>query len=543
MLTVIQNPSDCNFTRSPITCEIETDNMFVSGDFGDKAKGVFYIPITPAAGNHFDLVWSGGTTYTFTFVTGAAGANQISTNPGGLTDSQYYGQVLTDIITNSSILTNYSVTYVGSGGFQFEAINPGPSYTMSTSTTTGTGLSFTNIINGTTNYLSNVPRPNYKIGIDLLVERSATSGVFDVKFSSDKEPVNNRVRFDLAPVLNVFLQHYFPDPLLAVGTLCDQTSKRFFVKFKEFYGTPAVEQIITVVPPGAVQSAPADMYSFIAYCLKAGFSPKWARIQPINQLDAYIWNYPLFLTTQPRTKTIKVFQREYLYYNLPADYADAEIKVRLKKIQSNGSFTYHYYSEYTGTKSKGFTICFPISPDGGVIANDFASGTAVKYEVDLVGSNDLATPISGNFIYIPDRNPLGDDKMFLFKNSYGGVDTFRSEGGYLQQPEFDKEVSSRMRFIDDKFEQGENVTSQHSKKDTIKVYSGYKKKEDLSWLEDLFLSETVVEWDIESFHWIPIILTTKSFTQHKTNEHLWRAEIEYYRLLSSNVTDRLPAAL
>ena len=55
MITVITNPCAHNFSKSPVICELETDNSIYSGDFGDKAKFVFYITSNPITGDSFRI--------------------------------------------------------------------------------------------------------------------------------------------------------------------------------------------------------------------------------------------------------------------------------------------------------------------------------------------------------------------------------------------------------------------------------------------------------------------------------------------------------
>lgn len=546
MLTILKNTSKYNFARSPVMCEIETDNMFTSGNFGDKAKFVFYIKPSPVEGDQI-LIQSSLTSLNCKFTAGIYPTGLvIPLNPGGVTDYEYFTETVLDaFLSNVGITNYYTVTYIGSGGFSFEAVSPGPSYSDTGSgVVTGTGYNFINLLDGTDNYLTNVPRPNYKIQVDLIMETFFHSGEYETVISAIKEPVNNKISIDFSAACNAKLDYDFPTPNQSTTTWCRNVMKRFYVTIKEIYGTPPVEPDILVINPYLELQVDTNS-TFVGLLLKAGLSPRWNKSLPNLQLENYVWNYPLYLTTKIYPIRVKRHQPEFLYFSLPdaVPTEDLQVKIITKYLDGTADATSYAYN-YTGLCPKGAVLCFPLNNASGIFDTvlSTANTNVKKFIVSIVSASAPATDISPAVEYIPDFSPSRDEKVFLFTNSMGGVDTLRTFSNFEHEVEFEKEVSDRIYRTDDANHLGMYSQSQHEKTDILKVFSGWKTKDELDWMEDLFLAKYVVEvMDIVTF--MPIIITSKRYRKHKTNENLVGVEIEYYRQLKSKVTDRLAAAI
>lgn len=541
MITVITNPSDHNFSRSPVICELETDNMFTSGDFGLHAQFVFYIPTNPANNDEFVVREFGGASQTFVFTNGVNPLKwTIPLRSIGQTDTQYYNIILGRLVL-SSMFTDYDITYIGGGGFKFIARLPGNTYSDGgCGINVGSGYSFNNLVNGTNNFLTNVPRPNYKLAVDLWVERTSSfpSGPFDLVYSSEKEPVNNRFRIDLSRMLDIQLEYYFPAANLNIGVHCNQTCKRFYVVLRELYGNPATNQV-TYAQPNSALAAPGQPITFSAHILKSGLAPRWNKIQPIQQLSAYVWSYPLNLTTK-NTRRIKLYQPEFLFFCFSSHVIYP--KLRITTFYANGTTNVAYQSLFNGAMREGFVGCFPVTPAGSIPFYEMLNGDAVKFEAVVVESSNPTVPVSQPMTYIPDYADLGQNRIFLFTNSMGGVDTFRTEGSYEHDVEFESVVSSRNYFTSDPGHLGSTVESGQFKTDKFNAYSGWMSKEDANWLEDFFLAKYKVEV-IDQILYVPIRILSKGYRRHESDENLFRVEFQYMHQQTSPVTDRLAAAL
>lgn len=540
MLTVITNPSDHNFSRSPVICEIETDNYIQNENLGLHALGIFSITGSGLVGYYIKII-SAAITLQLDFI------NSIVPTVGKIrvkvpADSfpTYWNKVLSDIQLNTGLTALYTVTQDGLGGFFFLAILPGNTYSLTASFINGLGLYYYDNTIGTDDIVIG-PRVNYKIGIDVYVERAMgfPTNVLDKICSFEKEPINNIVKMDLSKFIDTQLDYYFPTPNQSASNHCRQTSKHFYVGLREIYGSPAVEHVTAAAPDIALAS-PGLPITFEAFILKAGFSPRWSRIQSKLQLAAYLWSYPLTLTVFPSTKKIKLFQPEYLFYCFAANCGNPILKVTT--YYADGTTVDAYQSLYSGTMYKGFVGCFPVNFSGSIIYYEMLNGDAVKFTVDLYSDLDHSTLIVGGGTYIPDYNAMGDDKIFMFTNSMSGVDTFRSEGSFTKDTEFSNETSTRIYYSTDLPHLGTEDNSQHLKTNIYKAYSGWLTKDEIVCMEELFLAKYKVEVEDLIYHH-PITITSKKITPHETNEFLFKIEFEYYHQYKSQVTDTLKAAL
>jgi hypothetical protein len=524
MLTVIKNPSDYNFSKSPVICEVETDNYLTSGDFGDKAKLVFYVPPNPVDGNEFKID-TGVISLWYYFTNGINPLKWVvPLRAGGLTDAEYYQIVLTNLQANPGIGTYYTITYVGSGGFLFEAVAPGNTYSNVGSTVNGTGFSFTNLKNGTSNFLTNVPRPNYKLAIDLYIETAINTGVWKFLLQASKEPINNRVKFNLSDHLNSHLNVKFPSSYMG-GTpfLCSETCKRFFVIYKEIYGEPPVNQTFTIGPSGAMDPD-NPTHSYISYILKAAFSQINNRILPSNQLSNYVWGNPSFLSTYPKERDVRIQQPEYLYMCLDRTYI--QLRLKLETTLEDGTIVTDLLPAVPINYAKGSVICFPVNYSGSAMYNKLNAGTATKFSVYAIENADPDTPVSDIIIYYPKYETLKEQKVILYDNSLGGVDTFVFKNHEFTS-EFDSEYSSRFYYTDDATNLGEEIQTNVSKKDVVKVYSGFLSQDKMAALDDFFLSKHKVLYDFNKNLFIPIKVKSAKVSKHKSNRNLNYCEFEY----------------
>lgn len=540
MLTVITNPADHNFSRSPVICEVETDNYIQNENLGLHALGIFSITGSGAVGYYIKII-SAAITLQLDFINSivpTVGKIRVKVPADSFTT--YWNKVLSDIQLNTGLTALYTVTQDGLGGFFFLAILPGNTYSLTTSFINGLGLYFYNNTIGTDDIVIG-PRVNYKIGIDVYVERvmSWPVGVFDKICSFEKEPINNIIKMDLSKFIDTQLDYYFPTPNQSASNHCRQTSKHFQIGLREIYGSPAAEHI-TLAAPDVALAYPGAPYTFEAIILKAGFSPRWSRIQPTNQLAAYIWSYPLTLTVFPSIKKIKLFQPEYLFYCFGANCGNPILKVTT--YYADGTTVDAYQSLYSGTMFTGFVGCFPVNFSGSIIYYEMLNGDAVKFTAGIYSDLDHSTLIAGGGTYIPDYDDLGDDKIFMFTNSMSGVDTFRSVGHFIKDTEFSNESSSRMYYTSDLPHLGTEDKSQFLKTNLFKVHSGWLTKEEIVCMEEILLSKHVVEVEGLIYHH-PITITSRKITVHETNEFLSRIEFEYYHQYKSQVTDTLAAAL
>ena len=538
MITVLTNPSDHNFSKSPVICELETDNAFVSGNFGDKASALFYVTAGATAGDYIKLISTALTIQLDYINSTTPTAGKIRVKVVGDTLDIYMDKVYADILLNTSITSLYNVTYDQLGAFFFNSILPGPQYSLTTSIVSGPSFTFYNYTDGTDNIID-TPRPNYKLVCELNIQQQAAFvGIYDTFLIVEKYPNDGKVKFDLSKFLDAKLDYYFPTPNQNTSNICLQTCKKFYVKIKEYYGSPPTEQTVTILPTPALEGGVGNN-TFFAFLLKAGLSHRYNKTLPLNQFDGLVWSYPINLSVRQNIK-LKIEQPEYIYFCFPDDCIDPILKIQT--FLNDGTTVSTYERMFSGTLYEGFVGCFPVNPTGGTIYTAMGLGTAVKFVVTIVADADHATDISPNAVYYPVYEALGENKIFLYTNSLGGVDTCRTEGDNEQNIEFESEVSTRNYYTSDANNLGMYSETNQMQQQTFKVFSGWLTEDKIRELQDLFLAKYKVEVINYSTH-IPIIITSKKITPHKTNEFLKGIEFEYYYQYKDLVSDVLPAAI
>lgn len=545
MLTVLENPSDYNFSKSPVICEIETDNMYTAFVSGSKAQGMYTFSVGVAIGAFIEIITSTTTLHLdFISYTNPPTVGKLRNKNPSDSFTDYWDKIESDLLLNSYISTNYTITQDGLGAFTFDAINTGSEFSLNNCVYNGLGINFFNYFLGTDDILP-IIKPNYEIRVQLFIETLKNSGVFESVILVKKQPyTTQKVKFDLANFVDACLEYYFPEPNLQIITFCPQTSKELFIQIKEYFGSPPVQQTVTINPSGIIE---ADGFSTKkGYVLKAGFSPRWNKVQPKNQLSAYLWSYPLFLTVRPAKKIIKRRQPEYLYFCLPADVHSEDLQLKIVKKFNDGTADITLYTPKSiGPTTKGSVFCFPVNYSGGAIDLTFVLNNQAAYKVlvSVVSETDQATDISPLVEYLLDYNPIGEDRVFLFSNSMGGVDTLRTIGNYDNFNEFEsQEPATRIYNTTDNHHLGSNAESNIYKKQTFTAFSGWLPKDELEWIEELFLAKYKVEV-INATTYAPITITSRKYRKHLTNQNLYGVDIEYYHQLKTTVTDRLAAAL
>lgn len=544
MLTVTENPSDYNFSKSPVICEIETDNMYTAPISGVKAKGTYTFSVGVAVGAFIEIITTTTTLHLdFIAYTNPATVGKLRQKDPGDSFTDYWDKIESDMLLNSYISSNYTITQDGLGAFTLDAINTGLQYSLHNCVYNGLGINFFNYFSGSDDIPSMI-KPNYEIRVELFIETLKNSGVYESVILVKKQPYSTqKVKFDLQKYVDACLDYYFPEPDLSTIKLCEETGKQFFIQIQEYFGTPSTVQTVTINPSLIME---ADGFSTKkGDIIKAGFSPRWNKVQPKNQLSAYVWSYPLFLTSRKYKKVIKKNQPEYLYFCLATDVATDDIQLKFIKKYNDGTADLTAYSaKYIGVCKKGSVFCFPVNTNGEIIDATLSANNpaAYKFIVSVVSETDQATNISPEYEYILDYDQLGEDRIFLFSNSMSGVDTLRTTGNYEQNTEFARDVSSRVYWTTDKHHLGSNSESNTYKKETFTAFTGWLSADDLKWVEELFLAKYKVEViDINTY--APITITSAKLRKHATNQNLYGVDIEYYHQLTSNVTDTLTAAL
>lgn len=252
----------------------------------------------------------------------------------------------------------------------------------------------------------------------------------------------------------------------------------------------------------------------------------------------------LYLTAKPyNAYYIKQNQPEYLYFALPQDYNNDDLALKIVSTFEDGSTVTNTEVLWTGSMPRGMVLCFPVNRTGGTIYNSFnATNKPIYFTVNIIAEVPTTIDIATQVIYYPVYEEMGEDRVFLFTNSMGGVDTLRTVGDYENVPEFETDITTRQYYTDDASHLGMNASNQAYVQETFKVFSGWRTQEEIDWIEEFFLAKYKVEViDVNTYE--PIVITSKKYRKHKTKVFLKGIEIEYYHQSKSPVTKRLVEGL
>ena len=103
--------------------------------------------------------------------------------------------------------------------------------------------SFGYVINATyTDGIDIVYAENYKMKADLWMEDSFNSATFVKNGTIELDPLDNTCIFDFQTIANSNLSYCLPSYNESSPISCDQTIKKFYIRYIEKYGNPIIER-------------------------------------------------------------------------------------------------------------------------------------------------------------------------------------------------------------------------------------------------------------------------------------------------------------
>lgn len=523
-LTVNHSPTKYFFARNRNYVEVETNNYLINTNYGKIATGTFNKLQNAVLNDTITITW-GATTrvYTFKAATNIA-LNEIALM-GGLSIKDFILNTATALMTDVTLSAAYDVT-ADNSLLRLTAKQAGTAYSLTLSTTVTNGSTQTQ---AGTDDIRAVPRENYKVICTLFGEKLI--GGFEKIVEIAKEPFDNKVKFDIKEYLNNYLKYDAPVFGFTLALQCENVIRRFYLKIQEAYGFPQAIIAATVLPGTIMQNATDTNYY---HSLKAGFDEITARLMPDNQNNYYSTN-KAFLTRQNRVKTISGRQFEFLYFLFPATLP-GNACVRVTHYAKNGSVVFTGDGLFTAPITKNDVYAFPINYPGSV----FDQGLSYIHRMEVfVKNNTTGAPISEVFTYVKDEEYRMEENFIYFFNSDGGLDTVRFFGVSEHSSDFEFETASRTLTVTlDEIEGSEEVVYTE-KINKASVFSGWKPKSDLVYIEELILSRKAFLYgndfgvgDIK----VPIVILTKTLVKHKTKQHLYGYVIEYREAFTSEIS-------
>lgn len=531
-----KDPLLYNFSRNRMFVEITTDNHTYNVNYGQKAYCYFAGMVNAVLNDTLTIHWGPGSkVFTFKAATNI-GANEIA-HPGvGQDPFEYINQLANDLMSDVTIAGVMNV-WAYQTSLYFEALVVGSTYTFAGSGTT-VSVGFHHQIG--TDDIQSVVRPNYRICVDVY------SGA-DLVASIAKEPVAStgsataKIQFDLAEFVDNYLEYDRPTFVfgaIATAFKCEQVIKTFHYKISEVYGETPVAEASTVTGTTVTDLTDNIHTTGTHKVLKAGFDELIARSFPISQF-IYHAAYGSFLTRQPRTKYITRTQREWLYFIFAAAAPPAgDAWVKYTYYDAHGVTT-DVTTHAVTTVAQYDVYAFPVNASDGTLAT---TATYVRMDVRIV--DNTGTALSEVFTYYVDEEYRADETLFHYDNADGGFDTVRMFGHYREDQNVKREVAERTRTVSDSIFEGDRKTLSARRRNGRLVRSGFQRRQDLRWAEDMLVSLDVFVYalqqhanDTDYMYLVPVQILTEKLVPHETNKNLFAWEIEY----SEGLESALPA--
>lgn len=532
-LTVNSSAEYFNFSRNPIYVEVETNNYSYVTNAGTKSFIFFYSLWNSVNGNTLTITW-GSTTIVYTFRAATnIGADELAYKGGGQTNAEYISQLTADLLTDTRITNFWNVgNYEGS--LFLEAKNAGTGYDPYACSSTVSGVGFWH--QSGVDDIKTVIRPNYKIQVALFVK--VGSGWQSV-ISIEKEPSANKIRTDLQRYANAKLSYDLPEfasyavPYLPNPFKCSNVIKQFRTVIAEIFGEVPIAQATTL--SGATVTN-MDGNKFIitpSYISKGGFDASRAKV--VNQYQ-HGYYFQKFLTRQPRIKKIARNQKEWLYWLADADYSNG-VSINYEVYDLKGKLLYSSYERSSTAVLANEIWCFPIHNDS---LGYFVNKTIGKIVVNLIDTISEAV-VSESFTYIADDDFKPEETFLYFTNSDGGLDTIRLFGTKEMSSDYDREINERTETINDTTLDGTIEQNSVEKLNSYKVFSGWKTRAELIYIDELLMSLKVFAHDtiynatlLDNI--VPVVIGSKQLVPHKTNTNLFGYLIEYQEAIKTEIS-------
>jgi len=501
-LTLDINPTHYQLAKNLIPVKVTSDSYIsVAG-------------VAAAAGVTVDAVGVGTTgSLTFTFNGNTVVVNMAAAlddsglilrdNHTSLSTVAYTLQAVADLKLNYLLFSNYYIAAFGSE-IGFIARQTGSDWDL-TIVSTVTNLTVATPAGG----VDEVLQENIKLLCDVYVEDVLNSGLFNkiVGFELDPDE-DGAATFYIQSALRSRTGIDFPDYGLTAPVKCINNNKRYYVKYAEKYGDPVevkryyLGDTGRVIRGGVSNLHFPDSSSYFDQLIARFFGLSWQPDPKIKEGNTVDTQEFLMVIVPPGVTELHI--QATVWYTDGTDDSIDNVNT------TAGMADYEIWCWATGFNALALGDLEPTK-------------TPLKYRLAFI---DQATNNQANTVmyYIDQKSEL-EDKTFLFVNSLGGVDTVRCTGIATDGFKIERNIAERVLGYDFVATQGALFQS-YARKQTINQQStGWKTKEEIDWLEELFISEYVVLDD--GTQWIPLIINKNTVQKYKSKDNLFALVFEY----------------
>lgn len=401
-ITVQTSPAAVSPAKSPVVYKLNTDSMYDT--IGRVAKRGIMATAQITVGQKFTLEFA-GQSLEFTCV-----ASYTGTGLEFLSDTTAQLQaiaIVEGLKRNYYLFINYTIEYSNAGGHICKITSKEESSNWS--------LTFTNIdCTGLSSPFSETgvtatPKNFYRIFTQLLVEDEIVSTM------AIEPDASGDVTIDLSEYLAPHLTPSFNWPQDNVEIIKKLTNfnKSYYLTYAEYYGTTPEVKMLT---KGATKKA-----------FPGGISNEKFKEYSIDSTNwlAYSSARKLFLTNKPNTLWVRKDQPEFLYF---LNYGiNPTIKLNCKIYYEDGTTETFVAATKTGLSQYDVLEIAVTYNILGLAAKAITAGKAItEYRINVLDSLDNV--ISEKYRFYVETKPVLYDRYFIFRNSLGTYDTWRTTG-------------------------------------------------------------------------------------------------------------------
>jgi len=484
-------------TGNPMLLELQSNNMYSTT--GSKSSLDFiFSGIDSTAGHVFSLSW-GNIEIEFTLAA-IPDDSGLQIRSAGVAEPQddWMEKFAEDLMKNYYMNRDFDCAVdLANNKFTLEAKEKGTAFSMTVIANTVSNLTIY-----ATEGIDQVSRDNFEILLRTYIFNGTSKSLLNEdRLSPD---ASGKALFDLHNLFAGQLQSefFFPESSDTLYQIRSNHVKMYTLEYAELYES-SVKRLTQYS-----RTVRATLGAF-DYKMMAGLNDV-----SFGFLD-FITTFKSFLTWQPIQKKVNKVQTEKLYFLVYDDVSELNLKVKV------------YYSDSTDSgKQNAITIDSVSKYDvfefmvGYAILNveQYSSKTVTKYEVWL--EDDKEASFSHTRTFIVDQDHHRHERIFLFRNSFGAYDTFRSTGRKTHFNQYE-------RMFLEKTYQDFTLKEQYNalENSVFTVNSGYISPKERNWLRELLLSKDAYE--IINGYKFPILITDKKRPLFDDNINLHELSINY----------------
>lgn len=314
-------------------------------------------------------------------------------------------------------------------------------------------------------------KPGLTFTVEVWLEEDYRSGTFVQIGSVLEQPADRTGRslFQVQELLDPWLEWFVPSVAQQGLVRATPLFRRFYLKYREVYGTPPTPAVATTITQHVV--------------VRGGLS--FAEFRARTWFDTYQERRKVFLTWQPNNKPARRDQPEFLCFQPLEDYGTLQLRRRV--YLANGTSAVATVATISGV------YCYEVYCAAvGFAALSLGAQPArvLAWEVWLTTAGGAA--VSEVRRYELDERPVWQCRYFLFANSLGGIDTLVATGRAGQEAAVTGDDLALTLAPDYEVLAGDTAALERELTPVLKVATGLRSRAELLALQDFLVSRRVL---------------------------------------------------